>query len=206
MEGKMERKYLAHLVDTNFGEGTPNYRRLGEDLEELNEELNPDVELQKNILGEQSVVHRGYEAQKEVTPFYAHRGDPLFNRLWAIAKRRLTGDACKTTGIDVLLNEDGTVESAFREDVYLIPTSNGGDTSGVQIPFTVYGAGNIVEGMYDLNTKTFTEVEYTAVKEPTGNPATSDYFEKIAGDAYVRSTDTEIVSDKTYYTRAAKSA
>ena len=53
---KIERKYLAHYLDAKFGiKGeseqtyTPAYDRLGKDLEEYNEELNPDVEVSKNI-------------------------------------------------------------------------------------------------------------------------------------------------------------
>ena len=44
----------------------------------------------------------------------------------------------------------------YREDVWVVPESVGGDTSGVQIPFTVYNAGNRVKGTFDLTTKTFT--------------------------------------------------
>ena len=153
---KIERKYLAHYIDAGFG-GTVNYIRLGKDLEEFSEELNPDVEVKKNILGEQSVVHNGYEVQSEVDPFYAYSGDPLFEQLALIANERKTGDDCKTTKVDVLVNEDGTVEWAYREDVYVVPNSVGGDTSGVQIPFTVYSAGNRTAGTWDTTTKTFTE-------------------------------------------------
>ena len=135
---KIERKYLAHFLDAKFGvktQGeetyTPNYTRLGKDLEEYNEELNPDVEVNKNILGEQNVVHNGYEVQSEVDPFYAYSGDPLFERLAKIANERLTGDDCMTTKVDVLLNSDGTVAWAYREDVWVVPESVGGDTSGV---------------------------------------------------------------------------
>ena len=63
---KVERKYLAHYIDASFGGTTANYVRLGKDLEEYNEELNPDVEVKKNIIGEQSVSHNGYEVQSEV--------------------------------------------------------------------------------------------------------------------------------------------
>lgn len=153
---KVERKYLAHYIDTSFGGTTAAYARLGQDLEEYNEELNPDVEISKNILGEQSVVHNGYEVQSEVDPFYAYEGDPLFEQLSKIANDRLTGDDCKTTKVDVLLASDGTVEWAYREDVYAVPTQIGGDTSGVQIPFTLYNAGNRVKGTWDTKTKTFT--------------------------------------------------
>lgn len=154
---KIERKYLAHFIDASFGGEAPNFVRLGKDLEEFIEELNPDVEVKKNILGEQNVVHNGYEVQSEVDPFYAYTGDPLFEQLSKIANERLTGDDCKTTKIDVLLKEDGSMEWAYREDVYVVPNSVGGDTSGVQIPFTVYNAGNRVAGTWDTKTKTFTE-------------------------------------------------
>lgn len=154
---KIERKYLAHFIDASFGGETPNFVRLGKDLEEFIEELNPDVEVKKNILGEQNVVHNGYEVQSEVDPFYAYTGDPLYEQLALIANERKTGDDCKTTKVDVLIKEDGSVEWAYREDVYVVPNSVGGDTSGVQIPFTVYNAGNRVAGTWDTKTKTFTE-------------------------------------------------
>lgn len=153
----IERKYLATYVDASFGAETTNYVRLGKDLEEFNEELNPDVEITKNILGEQRVSHNGYEVQSDVETFYADYDDPLFEGLSAIALERKTGDACATTKVDVLLKEDGTVVWAYREKVYAIPNSFGGDTSGVQIPFTMYSAGERTKGTFDIKTKTFTE-------------------------------------------------
>lgn len=154
---KIERKYLAHYIDASFGGETPNYVRLGKNLEEYNEELNPDVEITKNILGEQSVQHNGYEVQSEVEPYYAESGDDLWEKIAEIANGRLTGDDCKTTKVDVLMNSSGTVEWAYCEDVYVIPSSIGGDTSGVQAPFTVYNAGNRKKGTWAPSTKTFTE-------------------------------------------------
>lgn len=154
---KFERKYLAHYIDAGFGGEATNYVRLGKDLEEYNEELNPDIELQPNILGEQNVKHNGYEVQSEVDPFYAYSDDPLYVQLAKIANERLTGDACVTTKVDVLVDEKGTQVWAYREDVYVVPNSIGGDTSGVQIPFTVYNAGNRVAGTWDSKTRTFTE-------------------------------------------------
>ena len=66
----IERKYLAHYLDSSFGAVSATYVRLGKNLEEYNEELNPDVEVSKNILGEQSVKHSGYEVQADVDPYY----------------------------------------------------------------------------------------------------------------------------------------
>lgn len=154
---KIERKYLAHFIDAAFGDTKTNYIRLGKDLEEYVEELNPDVEVNKNILGEQNVQHNGYEVQSEIDPFYAYTGDPLFEALAEIANERKTGDDCVTTKVDVLLDATGQILWAYREDIWVVPNSIGGDTSGVQIPFSVYNAGNRVKGTFDMKTKKFTE-------------------------------------------------
>lgn len=153
----MERKYLAHFIDASFGGATTNYVRLGKDLEQFAEELNPQVEVKKNILGEQNVIHTGYEVQSQVEPYYAEAGDPLWEKLQEIANERSTGDACMTTRVDLLMTASGTVEWAYREDCYIVPQSLGGDTSGVQIPFTIFNTGNRTEGTFALNTKRFTE-------------------------------------------------
>lgn len=55
--------------------------------------------------------------------------------------------------------EDGTVAWAYREKVWVVPNTIGGDTSGVQIPFAIYNAGERVKGTFDLATKTFTPAE-----------------------------------------------
>ena len=154
---KIERKYFAHFIDASFGSGSsPEYIRLGKDLEEYNIELNPDTETVKNILGEQSTNHKGYEVSSEVDPFYAYAGDKLYEQRAKIANERLTGDDCAPTVVDVLLSSEGTVEWAYKEDVIVVPTSMGGDTSGVQIPFTINYNGNRTKGSFDLSTKKFT--------------------------------------------------
>lgn len=152
----VERKYLAHFIDASFGGAETNYVRIGKDLEEYSEELNPDVEVRKNILGEQSVQHSGYEVSADVEPFYYDYDDALAEKVMSIANERSTGDKCKTTFVDVLLAEDGTVKWAYKEDCKVVPTSIGGDTTGVQTPFTVYKEGNRTKGTFDLSTKKFT--------------------------------------------------
>ena len=154
---KIERKYLAHFIDANFGNETANYIRLGKDLEEYNIELNPDVETLKDILGETSSNVRGYEPSGSVDTYYAYNGDPLFEHLSDIVNERSTGSQLKTTVVDVLLNSEGVITWAYREDVLVIPQSIGGDTGGVQIPFEIMYNGNRKKGTFDMTTKTFTE-------------------------------------------------
>lgn len=160
---KAERKYLAHYIDSAFDTtyAAAEYVRLGKDLEEFTVELNPDVETAKNILGENSVKHNGYEASTDADPVYYEYDDSLTEKMMEIAMLRKSGEACKTSYVEVLLKpgEDGaepTVIRAVREDVFVIPSSYGGDTSGVQVPFSINYAGNRTEGTFDIKTKKFT--------------------------------------------------
>ena len=155
--GRMERKYLAHYLDANFGVGSASYVRLGKDLETYSEELNPQVDVRRNILGEQNVIHNGYQVQSTAEPFYADQDDDLFEPVANIANNRLTGEDCKTTRVEVLVDEEGNQIWAYREDCWVVPNSVGGDTSGVQLPFNVYNAGNRVPGVWDVTNKAFTQ-------------------------------------------------
>ena len=150
----LERKYLAHFLDASFGGQTTNYVRLGDDLEELTIELNPEIDQFRNILGEGKVRNQGYEPSADVSPYYATIGDDLFEQLFAIVDGRLTGEDVETTVVDVVYNTDGTVYKATREDVKVIPSGFGGDSSGVQIPFTYYYNGNRTNGTWTQDSST----------------------------------------------------
>lgn len=160
---KAERKYLVHYIDAAFDTtyAAADYVRLGKDLEEFTVDLSPEVETVRNILGENSVRHNGYEASSEADPVYYDYDDALTEKIMEIAMLRKSGDDCRTSYVEVLLRpgEEGakpTVIRAVREDVLVVPNSYGGDVSGVQVPFTINYAGNRTEGTFDLETKKFT--------------------------------------------------
>ena len=154
--GKIERKYMAHYIDTAFvpdatNTASPSWYRIGEDLEEYNVDLNPDTEVVKNILGNTKFNHNGYEPTADADPFYARVDDPLFEKLQDIVDKRQQGDQCKTSALEVHMWEDGTTSGSFvayRQFCYCVPTSYGGDTSGYQIPFTVNYVGDRVKGQF----------------------------------------------------------
>lgn len=158
--GKIDRKYMAHFLDSGSlcGGLTPGYERLGKDLEEYNVELNPDTETKKNIIGETSFVHNGYEPSSEVDPFYAETDSVLFEKLQKIIDERLKDDNLKTNAVEVHLWTEKTEEAyeAYQQECYVVPTSYGGDTSGYQIPFTVNYVGERVKGTYNISTGAFT--------------------------------------------------
>ena len=164
----VERKYLAHFISTDFdvsltpgvgatGDGQ-TYVRIGSYLEAYQEELNPQVDVRQNILGEQYAVHNGYQVSSTAEPFYIDtkvggRDKALSDKLQEIANGRLTGDECKTFRVDALFSVKTetsgsttvttiTSDWAYREECIVVPTSLGGDTSGVQIPFQVFNVGN----------------------------------------------------------------
>ena len=159
------RKWMVHLLDANFGSGTPAWYRMGRDLTEYNVELNPDTELRKNIWGNTTFIHNGYEPSGDNDTFYARKGDPLFEHLQDIVDGLKSGDACKTSALEVHTWEEQTAQTegtnsnifvATKQDCYVVPTSYGGDTSGYQIPYQVNYVGDKVRGTYDATSKTFT--------------------------------------------------
>lgn len=152
---KYERKYLAHYIDSAFNATTPSYIRLGKDLEDYSINLNPDVETKKNILGESTTNVKGYAPQGSISTYYAYKGDALYNRLLEAINERSTGSKLATTVVDVIVDSEGTVESAYREDAIIVPQSIGG-ADGIQIPFEIYYVGKRTAGNFDVTTKKFT--------------------------------------------------
>ena len=154
---KIERKYLAHFINTADGTDAV-YEQLGKDLEAFTAELSAQVETKKNILGQSSIVISGYEKKASVEPYYAEAGTGLFEKLQKIIDDGLVLDDLKTDVVEVKLwdeTEEG-VYPAIREEVYVEVTSYGGDTTGYQIPFTLHYTGEFVKGTFDVTSKTFT--------------------------------------------------
>ena len=154
---KIERKYLAHYINTDPSGEKAAYVRLGQDLEEFAPEMAAEVETKKNILGESSILISGYEKTAAVEPFYAQAGSALFNRLQEIIDGDLVLDALKADVVDVKLweGDDTGAYPAVKETVYIEVTSYGGDTTGYQIPFTIHYTGEKVQGTFNVSTKAF---------------------------------------------------
>ena len=160
---KIERKYLAHFINAAAPSAEAAvYQRLGKDLEEFSPEMSAQVDTKKNILGETSILISSYEKTASVEPYYAEKGDPLFDRLQEIIDNQLVLDDLLTDVVEVKLweGEDGTTSyPAYKEDAYIEVTSYGGDTTGYQIPYNLHFTGNRVKGTFDVKTKTFTANE-----------------------------------------------
>lgn len=154
---KIERKYLAHFINTAMT-GEASYERLGEDLEQFSPRLCAQVETRKNILGQTNVVISGYEKTGTVEPFYAREGSALFERLQDIIDNQLAFEQLKTDVVEVKLwqeNDEG-VYAAVCQEAYIEVVSYGGDMSGCQIAFKLHYTGATRKGSFDVNTAAFT--------------------------------------------------
>lgn len=145
---KLTRGAFRIFIDSTFGgSGTPKWWLIGKDIEELSVELNPDVSSVKNILDETSVQDNGYEPSIEADPYYANPDDDIYPKLLNIAMNRKVGDQCKTKMLEIIVEDTAdTNHKAWMEEVVVKPTSYGGGTAGVNIPFTITPDGNRKSG------------------------------------------------------------
>ena len=150
--GKLSREALAHFIDTKFNSkisdaSKADWEIIGDDIEEMSVEMNPDTETLKNILGQTKTIDNGYEPSMDADPYYADPDKKLYPKLRDIALERLKGDECKTLMLEVIV-EDTEAEQhlAFVQEVIVKPQSYGGGTEGVNIPFAVSEDGERKKG------------------------------------------------------------
>lgn len=120
---------------------------LGKDNDDLSKELNPDTETSKNVLGETTFKHKGYEPEVSVDPYYAESGSVLYEKLLAAAVQEKYGDDdIKGYFVEVVFDtvntEQGTMSgTGYKREAYIVPQSTGGGTEAYGIPFNVNPVG-----------------------------------------------------------------
>ncbi len=155
---KLERNKLMYFASFD---GT-TWEAVGKDNDDLSKELNPDTETSKNVLGETTFVHNGYEPEVSVDPYYADSTSALYEDLSAIAMEEKYDDASIkgyftevifSTVTNGVMSGDGK-----KREAYIVPQSIGGDTSGLGIPYTInpIGAQTDVTVSYTVATRAVT--------------------------------------------------
>lgn len=151
--GKLKRSHLLTYIDASFGGATPSWFLIGKDIADMSVELNPDTNAVKNIWDETSVNDNGYEPSVAADTYYANTGDAIYEPLKNITMNRLTGEACQTKVLEVLIDTDGTTHDAWMEDCIVKPKSYGGPQGGVNIPYNISFAGNREKGTVTITDK-----------------------------------------------------
>lgn len=165
---KLNREAFASFLDTAWNKKVADaseatFEIIGDDIEEMSVELNPDVESRKNILGQTKTVDNGYEPSMDAAPFYADPDKTLYPKIRDIAMGRLKGDACKTLLLEVIVEDtEADTHLAYVREVLVKPQSYGGGTEGFNIPFNVSEDGASVKGAVTANSLTSGAPVFTA--------------------------------------------
>lgn len=161
---KLNREALAHYLDYSFKRviSTATWEIIGDDIEEMSNELNPDMETLKNILGQTKTKDNGYEPTMDADPFYADPEKKLYPKIRDIALDRKKGDECKTLMLEVIVEDtSATNHLAYVQEVIVKPQSYGGDTGGFNIPFQVSEDGKRTKGYVTAASLSSGDPEFT---------------------------------------------
>ena len=125
--GNLSREALAHYLDYSFKQtaASATWEILGDDIDDMSVDLNPDTETKKNILGQTKTTDNGYEPSMDADTYYANPDKKLYPKIRDIAMKRLKGADCKTLMLEVLV-EDTSAENhlAYVEEVMVKPQSS----------------------------------------------------------------------------------
>lgn len=165
--GKLKRSALVHFLDTTFNVKTSTFDwfKIGKDVADMSINLNPQTETTKNIWDETNVTDNGYEPGTDVDTYFADPSDGTFyEKIKDICMNRLTGDACKTWILEVLIDKTTGAYDAWIEEVIIKPQSYGGAQGGVRIPYNIAFCGNRKKGTVTIENKVPTFTEATATE------------------------------------------
>ena len=149
---KLKRSALAHFLDSAWNKKTADaskavFEILGDDIEEMSVDMNADLSSTTNILDQVKTVDNGFTPSMSADPWYANTESKLYPHMRDIVFEQLSGDERKTLMLEVLIEDtEADTYLAYLREVKVTPTSYGGGTEGVNIPFTVDFDGAWVKG------------------------------------------------------------
>ena len=151
---------LNDAVVVRYTAAASGWEPIGKDNDDLSKEMNPDTETSKNVLGESTFVHSGYEPNVSVDPYYIDPSRKLGNWMKEIALDELYGeeDCVGFYGeaeFTVKNKKRGVMKGQIRiRKAWYIPQSVGGDTSGAAIPVEInpYGPVTVKNIEYNIET------------------------------------------------------
>lgn len=162
--GYVKRKDFMVFADVGT-EGTPEWELIGDKVEELSLEMNPNVETTTDITGNTTTTLDKYEVQTSVSPMRAKKESKLFAVLYDIVKNEKTLSDVErnflcvnvfdstTTGTEPDIT---TVYAAWTQKGVVAVQSYGGNTAGLDIPFNIHWTGSKTYGTFSPTTKAFT--------------------------------------------------
>lgn len=156
------------IIVVDYTASAGGWEALGKDNDDLTKDLNPDTESSKNVLGESTFRHSGYESSVGLDPYYIDPSRKMYARIrdnaiqekfgendllglfaeafftWANAETKKMGGYC------------------YVRQAWYVPQSTGGDTTAYAIPVEIHPIGAITKKkiVYDMTTN---EATITAI-------------------------------------------
>lgn len=173
---KLKREALAHFLDTAWNKTVADsskavFEILGDDIEEMSVDMNPDTTQMKNILGQTKTTDNGFTPSMSADPWYANTESKLYPHMRDIVMEHITGDERKTLMLEVIIEDtEATEHTAYLREVKVTPTSYGGGTEGVNIPFTVdfdgaWAKGTVTAESIKAGSPVFTEASNASLTD-----------------------------------------
>ena len=140
--------------------GDVDWEVLGRDNDDLSKELNPDTEITKNVLGETTMTHSGYEPAVGLDPYYIDPSRLMYRHLQDIAMREVYDEAnCMGYFAEAFFETANAATQTMSGYCYVrrawfVPESVGGDTAGMAIPVAITPVGGMTKKkiVYDMTT------------------------------------------------------
>ncbi len=159
--GYIKREEFMVFADVSNTSGTPEWELIGDKVEEMSLEMNPNVETVTDITGNTSTTLDKYEVQTSVSPMRAKKESKLFAILYDIVKEEKTLSDVERTFLCVnVFDATGEGETAtyaaWTQKGVIAVQSYGGNTQGLDIPFNIHWAGKKTHGTFNPTTKVFT--------------------------------------------------
>lgn len=155
-------------VTVVYTAATAGWEAIGKDNDDLSKSLNPDTETSKNVLGETTFTHSGYEPEIDVDPYYMDPDRAMYAHMLECALEERYGEAdllgeFAEAFFNTVNTETRTMTGyCYVRDAWFVPQSVGGDTSGYAIPYNINPVGPMVKKniSYDMatNTPTITDI------------------------------------------------
>lgn len=144
---------------------TKDYVRIGKWNTDMSKSLNPETTDETNVWGESTFSVDGFKPAADVNPYKVYKGDKIADYIHEGIVGMKTGDYWEGYVIDVLVDDEGEVEAAYKSSCVIEVTSEGWDSSNYWYEFTIHytGAGEAVTGTIskssDGRSQTFTVTE-----------------------------------------------
>ena len=145
--GQGDALAVGDMIDVNYTKASGGWEAIGKDNDSLTKDLGADTETSKNVLGESTFSHRGYEPNVSVDPYYIDPSRKMYKRILKNAIEERYGESelkgFFAEAFFTMANKEKRTMSgyAYVREAWFVPTSTGGDTTAYAIPIEIHPVG-----------------------------------------------------------------